>query len=42
VDVVEHDHDRLGVREPLEQLADGAVAAIALVLERYLASDSES
>ena len=34
VDVVEHEHQRLGLRERLEQCADGAVAAVSLVLDR--------
>ena len=34
MEVVEHEHERLGRRQPLEQLAHRAVAAVALVLER--------
>ena len=41
VEVVEHEHERLRRREPLEQRAHGAVAAIALVLERDLAAARE-
>ena len=41
VEVVEHEHERLRRREPLEQRRDGAVAAVALVLERQLAADRE-
>ena len=37
VDVVEDQHQRLRRREPLEQLPDRAVGAVALVLERDLA-----
>ena len=38
VQVVEHEHERLGRRELLEERADGTVAAIALMLERHLAA----
>jgi hypothetical protein len=41
VEVVEHEHERLRRRELLEQRAHGAVAAIALVLERHLATARE-
>ena len=42
VDVVEHEHHRLGLRERLEQHADGAVAAVALVLDRRPAPGREA
>src|SRR4029077_18114688 len=42
VDVVEHEHDRLGLRERLKQHADGAVAAVALVLDRGPAPGREA
>ena len=42
VDVIEHEHHRLGLRERLEQRADGAVAAVALVLNRGPASGREA
>jgi hypothetical protein len=35
VEVVEHEHERLGRREQLEQCANGTVGAVALVLERH-------
>ena len=41
VQVVEHEHERLPRRELLEQRAHGAVAAVALVLERQPASARE-
>jgi hypothetical protein len=41
VEVIEHEHERLCRHELLEQRAHGAVAAIALVLERYLATARE-
>ena len=41
VDVVEHEDHRLGLRERLEQHADGAVAAVALVLDRSPAFSCE-
>jgi hypothetical protein len=41
VEVVEHEHERLRRRELLEQRAHGTVAAIALVLERHLATARE-
>ena len=34
MEVVEHENERLGPREQLEQLTDGSVAAVALVLDR--------
>jgi hypothetical protein len=34
VQIIEPEHERLSARQPVEQLAHGAVAAIALVLER--------
>ena len=37
VEIVEREHKRPGAGEPLEQLAYGAVAAVALVLERGFA-----
>ncbi len=42
VDVVEHEYQRLGLRECLEQCANGAVAAVALVLDRRPAPDREA
>ena len=33
MEVIENEHERLGRREQLEQLPDGAVSAVALVLE---------
>jgi hypothetical protein len=41
VEVVEHEHERLGGREVLEQRAHGAMAPVALVLERDLATARE-
>ena len=34
MEVVEHENERLGLRKQLEQLTDGSVAAVALVLDR--------
>src|SRR3954464_13975885 len=42
VEVVEHEYDRLGLRQPLEQHTDSAVAAVALVLDRGLVTGSKS
>ena len=42
VDVVEHEHQRLCLRERLEQCADGAMAAVPLVLDRRPAPDREA
>ena len=41
MDIVEHEHERLGGREALEQLPHGAMRAVALVLERSLARFGE-
>ena len=41
VDVVEHEHQWRRRREPLEELADGAMAPVALVLGRHLTAVSE-
>ena len=42
VEIVEHEHQRPARRQSLEQLAHGAVAAVALVLERCLTGRLES
>ena len=42
VDVVEHQHHRLGLRERLEQHADRPVTAVALVLDRGPAPGREA
>ena len=42
VDVVQHENHRLGLRERLEQGADGAVAAVSLVLDRRRAPNREA
>jgi hypothetical protein len=42
VDVVEHQQHGLGLSERLEQCADGAMAAVALVLDRRPASGREA